>query len=77
MDVIWSATKVMIVGMTTVFVFLTFMILFLKAQGAVLTRYFPQKPAAASAGAKGKLQGDSLQKVILAAIAEYKKRRSA
>jgi Na+-transporting methylmalonyl-CoA/oxaloacetate decarboxylase gamma subunit len=70
---ILESVKVMIVGMTTVFSFLCFMIFFLKAQGWLLTRFFPQvKPAAQGA----KISDATLQKIALAAIDKYKKKRS-
>lgn len=71
---ILEATKIMVVGMSTVFTFLCFMIAFLKAQGWALTRFFPQvKPAATEQSAT--ISDATLQKIALAAIAEYKKRR--
>jgi Na+-transporting methylmalonyl-CoA/oxaloacetate decarboxylase gamma subunit len=64
----------MIVGMATVFSFLCFMIFFLKAQGWFLTRFFPQAKAA-SARSGAKISDETLGKIALKAIDEYKKRR--
>jgi Na+-transporting methylmalonyl-CoA/oxaloacetate decarboxylase gamma subunit len=65
----------MIVGMSTVFAFLCFMIWFLKAQGWLLTRFFPQAKHTTTAVADLKISDATLTKVVLAAIDEYKKKR--
>jgi sodium pump decarboxylase gamma subunit len=71
---IQEAVKIMVVGMATVFTFLCFMIVFLKTQGWFLTRFFPQKkPIAAKQNAK--ISDATLQKIAIAAIDEYKKKR--
>jgi Na+-transporting methylmalonyl-CoA/oxaloacetate decarboxylase gamma subunit len=75
-ELILEAVKIALVGMATVFTFLCFMIVFLKAQGWFLTRFFPQKNAAVAAnGSKPKISDATLQKVALAAISEFKKKR--
>ncbi|MDR2033749.1 MAG: OadG family protein [Helicobacteraceae bacterium] len=72
---ILEAVKIMVVGMATVFTFLLFMIAFLKAQGWFLTRFFPQKKAAEIAPSGSKISDATLQKIAIAAISEYKKKR--
>jgi oxaloacetate decarboxylase gamma subunit len=42
-NLIAESIKFMFLGMGVVFAFLTIMIFVLKAQGAILTRFFPQK----------------------------------
>ncbi len=42
-NLIAESIKFMFLGMGVVFAFLTIMIFILKAQGAILTRFFPQK----------------------------------
>ena len=42
-NLVAEAIKFMFLGMGVVFAFLTIMIFVLKAQGAILTRFFPQK----------------------------------
>jgi len=42
-NLIGESVKFMFLGMGVVFAFLTIMILVLKAQGVILTKYFPQK----------------------------------
>ncbi|GHS88844.1 hypothetical protein FACS189487_07970 [Campylobacterota bacterium] len=77
-SLILEAAKIMVVGMTTVFAFLTFMIFFLKVQARILTRFFPQKEPetqAAQTIGSAKLQGEQLNKVILAAIGEFRKKQ--
>lgn len=43
-NLIEEALKFMILGMGVVFAFLTIMIFVLKAQGALLSKYLPEKP---------------------------------
>ena len=45
-NLVAEAVKFMFLGMGVVFAFLTIMILVLKAQGAILTKFFPQKEKA-------------------------------
>lgn len=42
-NLVAESIKFMFLGMGVVFAFLTIMIFVLKAQGAILTRFFPQK----------------------------------
>ena len=42
-NLVAEAIKFMFLGMGVVFAFLTIMIFVLKAQGAILTRFFPQE----------------------------------
>ena len=42
-NLIAESVKFMFLGMGVVFAFLTIMIFVLKAQGAILTRFFPEK----------------------------------
>ncbi|MDR3162341.1 MAG: OadG family protein [Helicobacteraceae bacterium] len=73
-NLVLEAAKIMVVGMTTVFCFLCFMIYFLKAQGWFLMRFFPQaKETAAEQGAK--ISSETLRKIALEAIREYTKTR--
>ncbi|GHV03840.1 hypothetical protein AGMMS50229_03890 [Campylobacterota bacterium] len=77
---VFEAVKIMVVGMVTVFSFLVFMIFFLKAQGAFLTRFFPQKPLPlvpipTNDASSLDIKDPTLHQVILAAIGEHTKRK--
>ncbi len=72
--------KFMVLGMTTVFLFLILLIFVLKAQTKIIQKYFPPKPPsvpkssasrAVSAGAK---DNSEVVAVITAAITDFKKR---
>ena len=74
--------KYMVLGMTTVFLFLLLMIVVLKLQKKLLDKFFPPKPvsvtpvrtntqAAASSAAAN--EGEEVIAAITAAITEFKK----
>jgi len=72
--------KYMVLGMTTVFLFLLLMIYVLKLQKIILDKYFPQKPVTAApvkqprtAATTGGTDEEETIAAITAAITEYKK----
>ncbi|MGE4295625.1 MAG: OadG family protein [Campylobacterales bacterium] len=76
-----ESLKIMVVGMVTVFAFLWLLIMVLKVQGWFLTKFFPEKPAAATAPAAVAPSGapeksDNLAAVIMAAVNLHRKRKS-
>ena len=72
--------KFMVLGMTTVFLFLILMIFVLKAQAKVIQKYFPPKPPSASKSSAPRAMSADTQDnseviaVITAAITDFKKR---
>ncbi|RUM65481.1 MAG: sodium pump decarboxylase subunit gamma [Sulfurospirillum sp.] len=69
--------KYMVLGMTTVFLFLILLIYILKLQAKLLTKFFPTKSAGVTsvppvAAASGE-EEEEIIAVITAAITEYKK----
>jgi len=71
--------KYMVLGMTTVFLFLLLMIYVLKLQTKLLNKYFPPKPVsvapvkAAKPVSSASSEDEEVVAAITAAITEYKK----
>ena len=80
MNLVAEGAKFMVFGMSVVFMFLVLLVLVLNIQGALLTKYFPQKPQPVPSGGGKKpaqLDGEKLKAVVAAAIMEYKKEKKA
>ncbi len=78
-NLIFEAFKFMVLGMTTVFLFLILMVFVLKVQANIVNRYFLKKSETQSKQISSKkvtnTQDDtSLIVAITAAIAEFKKK---
>ncbi len=70
--------KYMVLGMTTVFLFLLLMIAVLKLQKFLLEKFFPPKPVSvtpvkAASGAPASTEDEETIAAITAAITEFKK----
>ena len=77
-DMTIEGLKYMVLGMTTVFLFLLLMIYVLKLQTKLLNKFFPQKPVSvapvkSSAPSTVSTQEEETIAAITAAITEYKK----
>ena len=72
--------KFMVLGMTTVFLFLLLMIFVVNLQAKIIQKYFPPKPKSASkndaprAVSAGTQDNSEVIAVITAAITDFKKR---
>lgn len=77
-NLVSEGLKVMILGMTTVFLFLILMVFVLNIQAKLLNKYFPEKkkaPASAKTPAKTQTQDDSeVVAAIIGAITEFRKK---
>ncbi len=76
-NAIGEALKFMVLGMGVVFLFLYIMVLAIKAQAAIIGKYFPDKEPAA--GQKPSSQDkDERARVaaVIAAVIEFRKNRS-
>ena len=78
-DLVLQALKLMIVGMGTVFLFLSFMIFLLNLQSKIVAKYFSKLPEPKSIHKdKNSLIEDDIDKEIIAVItAAVKKFRSS
>lgn len=82
-NLVTEGLKFMVLGMTTVFLFLLLLIWVLKIQAKLVQKYFPQKAStatkASSAGAasiasSGKNDDSEVIAAITAAITDYRKK---
>jgi len=79
-NLVTEGLKFMVLGMTTVFLFLVLLIYVLKLQEKIITKYFPQKESKSTTPKKVKAvtvpQNDDSQIIaaITAAITDFKKR---
>jgi oxaloacetate decarboxylase gamma subunit len=77
-NLVTEGLKFMILGMTTVFLFLTLLIYVLKLQEKIITKYFPQKESKPTpkvqAVTKPKSDDGEIIAAITAAITDFKKR---
>ncbi len=78
-NLITEGLKFMVLGMTTVFLFLLLLIVVLKIQAKLVQKYFPDKTstatkaAAVGASAPGKQDDSEVIAAITAAITDFRK----
>ncbi len=80
-NLVSEGLKFMVLGMTTVFLFLILMIFVVNLQSKIINKYFPPKPKGASksndaprAVSAGTQDNSEVIAVITAAITDFKKR---
>ena len=73
-NLISESVKFMFLGMGVVFAFLTIMIFVLKAQGALLTKYFPEENKVVSSTPKSTTEkiDNAKMAAIIAAVQHHK-----
>ena len=73
-NLIAESVKFMFLGMGVVFAFLTIMIFVLKAQGAILTKYFPAENKVVNVTLKDTIKQNDAAKMaaIVAAVQHHK-----
>lgn len=73
-NLIAESIKFMFLGMGVVFAFLTIMIFVLKAQGAILTKYFPAENKVVNVTLKDTIKQNDAAKMaaIIAAVQHHK-----
>jgi len=71
-NIVLEGVKFMVLGMGTVYVFLTIMIIFMNIMSAVVHRFFPEPQAKNDATSSSKKDNKKIVAAITAAIAHHR-----
>jgi oxaloacetate decarboxylase gamma subunit len=75
MNLVAEGLKFMVLGMTTVFLFLILMVIVLNFQAKMIAKYFPAKPPAPPPSRAGNMTAADDTEVVAAIIAAIRKYR--